>query len=239
MFETTPILKQRWRYPLFLHWSVDQEQLRPHVPEGMTIETHGGKAWIGIIAVKMEGTRLPGMPRIPRLTDSLSLNIRTYVRVNGVPGVYFFSLDANNAAAPIASKLVGVDYQLAKMSLEDDGDRVRFTSRRDDHAFDITYRPGGLMVATSLERFIAERYATFSVLRKKILRLRIDHSPWSLMPVRIFNFSSNVLASLELPGSGEPLAFAGDPKDVDFFLPENAHSPIDTRWRPWPARILM
>ena len=35
-------LDQEWRFLTFMHWRVDIEKLRPHVPEGLEIDTFEG-----------------------------------------------------------------------------------------------------------------------------------------------------------------------------------------------------
>ena len=42
-------LSQEWRNLTFMHWEVDLEKLRPHVPEGLEIDTFEGKAYIGVV----------------------------------------------------------------------------------------------------------------------------------------------------------------------------------------------
>jgi uncharacterized protein YqjF (DUF2071 family) len=39
------------------------------------------------------------LPPLPYLSESHELNFRTYVHLDGMSGVWFFSLDANNPVA--------------------------------------------------------------------------------------------------------------------------------------------
>jgi hypothetical protein len=39
------------------------------------------------------------LPPLPYLSESHELNFSTYVHLDGMPGVWFFSLDANNPVA--------------------------------------------------------------------------------------------------------------------------------------------
>lgn len=48
------------------------------------------------------------LPAVPVLSDSHELNFRTCVHAEGVPGVWFFSLDASNAVAVLAARFAGV-----------------------------------------------------------------------------------------------------------------------------------
>src|SRR5262245_36899528 len=91
-----PLMRQTWAKLLFLHWPISPDQLRPLIPARLLIDTFEGTAWIGLIPFTMWGIRPPFLPAIPWLSSSHELNLRTYVHVNGVPGVWFFSLDASN-----------------------------------------------------------------------------------------------------------------------------------------------
>ena len=48
-----PIMRQTWGKLLFMHWRIDQQLLRPLVPDSLTIDTFDGAAWIGIIPFTM------------------------------------------------------------------------------------------------------------------------------------------------------------------------------------------
>ena len=95
----TPLMRQNWGKLLFMHWPVSEILLRPLIPESLTIDTFGGTAWIGITAFTLWDVGLIFAPPLPWISDFHELNVRTYVHFNGVPGVWFFSLNANSRAA--------------------------------------------------------------------------------------------------------------------------------------------
>ena len=41
-----PVMHQNWGKLLFMHWRVDEELLRPLVPEPLSLDLYGGKAWM-------------------------------------------------------------------------------------------------------------------------------------------------------------------------------------------------
>jgi uncharacterized protein YqjF (DUF2071 family) len=90
---------QSWGKLLFLHWSVPADLLCPLVPEPLAIDTFEGTAWVGITPVTMWGVRPVFSPSLPFLSESHELNVRTYVYLDGIPRIWFFSLDANNPIA--------------------------------------------------------------------------------------------------------------------------------------------
>src|SRR5918994_636722 len=100
-----PIMYQSWGDLLFVHWPVPAESIRPSIPEPLAVDTHEGVAWIGITPFTMWGVRPVFAPALPFLSESHELNVRTYVHLDGVPGVWFFSLDANNPLAVLGARL--------------------------------------------------------------------------------------------------------------------------------------
>ena len=100
-----PIMYQTWDKLLFLHWSLPAELLRPLIPEPLVIDTFEGAAWISITPFTMWGVRSVFLPPLPTLSRSHELNVRTYIHLDGVPRIWFFSLDANNLLAVLGARL--------------------------------------------------------------------------------------------------------------------------------------
>jgi uncharacterized protein len=94
-----PIMYQSWGGLLFMHWPVPARSLRPLIPDPLAIDTLDGVAWVGITPFTTWGLRPVLLPAIPLLSESHEINVRTYVHLDGIPGVWFFSLDANNPLA--------------------------------------------------------------------------------------------------------------------------------------------
>jgi hypothetical protein len=145
------------------------------------------------------------------------LNVRTYVRVGGKPGVYFFSLDAGSALAVRAARLLlNLPYQHATMSVESRDGLVSYESRRHDGraGFRARYRPIGPSsppAAGSLEYFLTERYCLYHLTRSgRPYRLEIHHPPWPLQTAEA-EIRLNTMASasgLTLPSDAPLLHFA-------------------------------
>ena len=91
------------------------------VPEGLELDLYDGKAYVSLLPLRMANVRLRDLPGIPHLTDFPELNLRTYVRHQGEPGVYFMSLDAPSGLAVwIGKHVFHVRYDHADMSMEMD-----------------------------------------------------------------------------------------------------------------------
>lgn len=212
------VLFQSWQRLLFAHWALPAERLRPLVPARLELESFDGYAWLGITPFMLAGFRPRILPAIPGVSDFPELNLRTYVRVGDRPGIHFFSLDAGSRAAVLGARTwFRLPYHHAAMRIEgDETDWIRFRSRRDDGEaeFVARYRPAGAVSVPepgTLEYFLTERYALYTVLRDgTVLRGDIHHRPWRLQPAEA-EITRNELAAasgIALPDGPPLLHFA-------------------------------
>lgn len=183
------IMVQSWHELLFAHWPVPLEVLRPLIPNVFTIDTFEGEAWIGVVPFRMSGIRPHGLPAVPALSAFPELNVRTYVKRDGIAGVYFFSLDAGNPiAVTLARTLFHLPYFNAQMHTKLVGDTIHYTSHRTHkgapHADYIArYRPIAPVVearAQSIEAWLTERYCLYTVAGSDLYRCDIHHAHWPL-----------------------------------------------------------
>src|SRR5438477_3264168 len=111
-------MAQTWHDLLFAHWPVSPDLLEPLVPRGVEVDTCEGSAWLGLVAFRLSGIRLRGLPQVPFLAGFPEVNVRTYVaagrNAHRIPGVYFLSLDAGNLlVSAIASPWFRLAYHHA------------------------------------------------------------------------------------------------------------------------------
>jgi uncharacterized protein YqjF (DUF2071 family) len=175
---------QTWLDLAFLHWRVDERELRRLLPESVELETFDGAAWIGIVPFVVTGVRLRGLPPIPRISTFPELNVRTYVSHDNRPGIWFFALDAASTWFTEAGKLLyRLPYNRAQMRSERFGEQVQFESARTGAMFSGRYRgnadpfraePG------SLDAFLTERYCLYTEDGGRLYRAEIHHPPWDL-----------------------------------------------------------
>jgi len=124
-------MSQTWDKLLFLHFPVAADLLRPLISPRLCLDTFEGTAWVGVTPFTMWGIRPTLVPSLPVLSQSHELNVRTYVHMEGVPGVWFFSLDASNALAVLGARLFfGLPYFQACMRLQEKHPDIYFTSIR-------------------------------------------------------------------------------------------------------------
>jgi uncharacterized protein YqjF (DUF2071 family) len=184
-------LEMGWRHLLFENWPVDPEVLDAHLPERLTPDVHDGSAWLSVVPYTNVAVRPKGAPerfgiRLPEL------NLRTYVTRDGVPSVYFFSLDAQGVASVLGARLFQhLPYYYARISLERTDGRIRFSSRRRHPGvrpvrYEATYRSTGEPFSApddSLGAFLVERYRFYTQAQDGTMRYTdVDHDPWTLYP---------------------------------------------------------
>jgi len=150
-------MNQKWGKLLFMHWPIDEDILRPLIPSQLSIDIFDGQAWIGVVPFTMWGIRASFLPPIPGTSAFHELNVRTYVHYRGVPGVWFFSLDAANSQAVWAARtFYHLPYFNATMSLKQEGNTINYSSIRKDkktYAQFFASESKGFSVDLNSERF--------------------------------------------------------------------------------------
>jgi uncharacterized protein YqjF (DUF2071 family) len=108
-----------WSQLLFAHWALEPDIVARHLPADLSLDVRDGRAWVGVVPFLMSNVAPRCCPSMPCLSRFLELNVRTYVVLDGKPGVWFFSLDAaNKIAVRVARKTFSLPYMDARMSLK-------------------------------------------------------------------------------------------------------------------------
>jgi uncharacterized protein len=227
--DNAPSGTQRWRELLFLHWSFPVEQLRRVVPEPLAIDAWDGRAWVGLVPFLMKDTRTSWMPRRLGL-DFHETNLRTYVDHDGVPGVYFFSLEASSWLAVRAARIgFGLPYFHAEMDSTREGDRFSYRSTRrgaPNASLRAQWELGAMLgpsAPDTFEHFLLERYVLFSFSRsKKLMRAQVHHRPYPAQRASVTSLEQGLVAAagLDLARSTPPEAIHyAEGVDVEVFGP--------------------
>ena len=192
-------MRQEWNDLAFLHWEIAPAELRPHLPPGLEIDLYGGTAWIGLVPFDMKGVTLRGFPAPSFISDFPEINVRTYVRVNGKPGVWFFSLDVPNRSAVWAARtFFHLPYFHAGMAVSREGETVHYAHRRGGYRFRADYRPLEPLdaAAGSFESWATERYCLYTADRRGRLYLgEVHHPRWPLHRAEIEIAENTMLKS--------------------------------------------
>jgi hypothetical protein len=187
--ETSWVMGQTWEELLFAHWRAPADALRSQLPAGLELDLFDGEAWIAVTPFRVTGLRARGLPPLPLISSFLEVNTRTYVSAGGMPGIWFFSLDAeSDLAVEAARRAYKLPYFRADMRAEWRDGRLEYESRRrarERAALRIGYGPSGHVVDTdprSLAHFLTERYCLYAEDAGRLKRAEIHHEPWPLQP---------------------------------------------------------
>ena len=219
-----PVMRQRWRELLFLHWPVAAEDLRPLVPPALELDLFEGTAYVGLVPFTMEGVRPVGLPPVRGLSNFHETNVRTYVHREGRdPGVWFFSLDAaNRIAVSLARRLFHLPYYYARMFLERDvatetgrgnpGSILYAGARRDARSTGpASYLVRALPVGAvnparpgTLEHFLAERYFLYAPAGDRLYQGRVHHAPYPLQAADVLALDESLVAAAGIRRPASP-----------------------------------
>ena len=185
------VMFMRWHDLLFLHWPIRPECIRPLIPIRLALDTFDGWCWIGVVPFHMSGVRPRYVPVPLALPE---LNVRTYVKIPGRSGVWFFSLDAASWIAVRVARWFGLPYYDARMKVRSASDAVRYDSTRTHKKaagaeFSADYGPAGAVYHAApgtFDHWLTERYCLFAALNPdRIVYGEIHHPPWALQPAEV------------------------------------------------------
>jgi uncharacterized protein len=207
------VMTQTWSDLLFAHWPVEVAQLRPLVPSLLPIDVFEGSAWVSITPFRVSQIRARFLPPIPPFSSFHELNVRTYVKIENKPGVFFFSLDASSLAAVMGARaLYRLPYYHARTFVDLGESETHYSSVRLAGAeadFEARYAPTSDVRASkkgTLEHWLTERYCLYTESGGALFRAEIHHLPWPLQDatadIRVNTMAD--AAGFELP-QREPL----------------------------------
>jgi uncharacterized protein YqjF (DUF2071 family) len=192
---------------LFAHWRVGLDELARLLPPELELDTYDGDAWLGLVRFRLASLRLRGLPPLPGVTFE-QLDIRTYVSLDGRPGIWLCSVDVSNPVLLEAAKRVHrLPAYRARMTFERDGEELGATCTsetvRDGLAFTVRYRPTGDELAAppgTLEHFLTERYCIYTADGGRLYRAELHHPPWRLRAAEA-TVAATTLAPVVLEGA--------------------------------------
>jgi uncharacterized protein len=200
-----PMFYARWDRAVFIHYAADAATLQRDVP--FELDLRDGRAFVSIVAFTLARMR----PRIggrfgewlfkPIATHEF-LNVRTYVRHRGEPGIYFLAEWLSNPiSVRLGPRTFGLPYRFGRLVYEHASDAVRGTVDAPEGRLAYEGEIRGSDFATSepdsLTEFMLERYTAFTHRRRRARFFRVWHSPWEQAPTEI-----EVTAGTLMPSTG-------------------------------------
>lgn len=200
-----PLFLASWNQSVFIHYEADRALLQREVP--FELDLRDGRAYVSVVAF----TLLRMRPRIggrfaewlfkPIATHEF-LNVRTYVRHAGEPGIFFLAEWLSNPlSVHLGPRTFGLPYKFGQLTYEHarNGDQIRGNVEaregRLSYRGKIDANRFGPSQAGSLTEFMLERYTAFTRNRKRRRLFRVWHEPWRQMQAEIDVTADNLLAS--------------------------------------------
>ena len=210
-----PVMYQQWRDLLFLHWECPMAHIQATLPDGLFVDQFAGKAYLGIVPFFMRNIRPHRMPAVPGISNFMEMNFRTYVHDRaGVPGVWFYSLDANQPlAVAVARRFFHLPYQHARMDATRAPDgRIRYQSLRTGAGAErkpciFEYAPAAPLpepAPESLEFFLVERYRLYSLSPSGLCRGAVAHPSYPLTAAGLTVWHEELTLLNGFPPTGRP-----------------------------------
>ena len=186
-----PFFVADWMRVLMIHFEVDAEALQRDVQ--YELDLRDGRAFVSLVAFSMEnmrprlGGRLGAWLCRPIATHDF-LNVRTYVRHEGEPGIHFLAEWLSSwLAVKLGPGTFGLPYRHGHIHyrhewrncelhgcVADVGSRSRFEYRAEA----VLGAPFAPCEHGSLDEWLMERYTAFNCVGGRRKFFRIWHPPW-------------------------------------------------------------
>jgi hypothetical protein len=202
------LVRAEWPRVLFLHYRIDPEELRAHVPRDFEIELYDDSAWLTLVALTMRNFRPcrawspPGW--LLRLRgEQRFLNVRTYVRHGHERGALFlwgwlsrpFNLPLPNRPLGLPCGFANIAYKHCHEEGQLSG-IIRAGERRFSYSASLATTQFSLPKPGSLAEFTLERYNAFYSHRNRSRIFRAWHDPWPSTPVEVAIHDDTLLQTL-------------------------------------------
>ena len=199
------IMQQVWEDVVFIHYKISPEKIQSLVP--FPLDLYQGEAVLSIVPFKMSGIRFPFLPPVPGLSSLWELNLRTYVTVGGVRGVYFFSLDTDLwVGERIARSVFHLPYYYSKIKASVANGVYAFDHVREPFSFNLKARLPSKPQTGAFNLWATERYHLFTKAGEQTYQGDVQHPPWDLQDVEIENFTDRLTDTIGLKNLGVPFA---------------------------------
>ena len=223
------VMVQQWQDLAYIHWRYPIEEIQALLPAGVEVDSFDGSGWVGLIPFSMRNIGLPGLPAVPYFGSFPEVNVRTYVRRNGVPGVWFFSLDVNRFLPALVARVsYFLPYCWGKAS-----------NKRTDTALETEVRRAWPSRASTsirvsigdpiespddLSVFLSARWGLYSRgIGKGVRYAPVDHETWPLWTAKLESLNDTLLIAAGLSAPvGDPHVMFSPGVSVRIGLPRRA-----------------
>ena len=191
---------QQWTDVLFLHFRVSVARLRECIPRRLDIDTYAGEAWVSYVLFRLR-LRPAWFSYVPGFSSLLELHVRTYVRHDDQPGIFFLRMYADNRLAILASQLLTpLYYESATIATETchDGSRTIDCQAAESRGslsarFRTPSAPMNWAVDDPREAWLVERYRLFVAQGDaQIVSAHVVHPAWQIKRVDLCHYEDGL-----------------------------------------------
>ena len=203
-----PLLYATWDQAVMIHYETDPDVLQNCVP--FELDLRDGRAFVSLVAFTLRRMRPRRAGRIgewlfkPIATHEF-LNVRTYVRANREPGIFFLvEWLSNRLSVPLGPPVFGLPYRYGQIDYFHDQPAHGISGRVEAKGGTFSYqgRTTGTELSPcargSITEFLMERYTAFTQAGHRRPKLfRVWHEPWPQTPIEIDVTASDLLATTQ------------------------------------------
>ena len=223
------VMVQQWQDLAYIHWRYPIEEIQALLPAGIEVDSFDGSAWVGLIPFSMRNIGLPRMPAVPYFGSFPEVNVRTYVRRNGIPGVWFFSLDVNRFLPALVARVsYFLPYCWGKASNKRTDTTLETEVRRhwpSRASSSIRVSIGDPIESPDeLSVFLSARWGLYSRgIGKGVRYAPVDHETWPLWTAKLESLNDTLLTAAGLSAPiGDPHVMFSPGVSVRIGLPRRA-----------------
>jgi len=220
---------QSWRDILFVSWEVPKVLLHAILHPGLSLDTFDGRSYITATLFRLRDVRPRTLPSVPVISSYFEVNLRTYVRKNGLSGIWYFTIETTSVVCLTLGRLFWhLPYHRARIRHKDQGRHKEYVCRRACPPFasprmHVTYRVGeriGRVADRTLECFLSERHVLFARKPLGLEYSQVHHEPHDLYRVDVLEFSETLSRVTGIPGpTTDLLALYSPGVDVEVYEP--------------------
>lgn len=198
-----PLFYASWDRAVFIHYEADPAALQRCVP--FPLDLHDGRAFVSLVAFTLRRMR---PKRGGRFTERLLkpiathefLNVRTYVQVNGEPGIFFLAeWLANAISVPLGPPVFGLPYRYGRITYEHAAAGVcgRVEAKEGGIRYSGVVADGLLETCEpgSRDEFLMERYTAYTRRFFGSRMFRVWHPPWTYASIDLHVHDDTLLRS--------------------------------------------
>ncbi len=167
-----PLFYASWDHAVMIHYEADPDALQRDVP--FELDLRDGRAFVSLVAFTLRRMRPRRGGRIgewllkPIATHEF-LNVRTYVRANDEPGIFFLAeWLSNRLSVPLGPPVFGLPYRYGRIDYRHHRPTYGISGRVDARGGCFSYsgktanEDFGPCEPGSLTEFLMERYTAFT-----------------------------------------------------------------------------